>query len=89
MKKNKDPFERIFDGLQVNTQPTNEQKTRILNQILIVSRFREMTFWEKVERWIFDYPWRFAFGFSTIQAVVCTLLFGTDYTNLLFSFWGG
>ena len=32
-----------------------------------------------IPAWISDYPWRFAFGFSTAQAMICLLIFGSDY----------
>jgi len=40
-KKNKDPFEGIFNGLQDEAFPTNEQKERMLNNILTESRFQK------------------------------------------------
>ena len=89
MMKNKDPFEGIFDGLQDNTLPTNEQKERMLHQILMQSRFQEITLWERVDNWITIYPWRFAFGAASAQTAACTLIFGTNYTNLFLSFFGG
>lgn len=89
MKKNNDPFEGIFDGLQDNSLPTNEQKEKMLNHILLDNRLREETTWGKVGRWITVYPWRFAFSAAAVQAVVCTLLFGTQYTNVFLSIFGG
>ena len=89
MKKNNDPFVGIFNGLQDNTLPTNEQKERILNYILTESRFREISFWEKARRWITEYPWRFAFGVASLQTAACTLFFGTNYTNLFLNVFGG
>jgi hypothetical protein len=89
MKKNKDPFEGIFDSLQDKTLPTNEQKERMLHHILMESRFQDITLWEKVDNWITIYPWRFAFGAAAAQTAACTLIFGTKYTNLFLSFFGG
>ena len=88
-KKNKDPFEWIFAGLQDTKLPTNEQKERMLNNILTESRFQTITLWEKVDNWITVYPWRFAFGAAAVQTAICTLLFKTNYTNLFLSFFGG
>ena len=88
-KKNNDPFEGIFDSLQDKTLPTNEQKERMLNNILMKSRFQEISLWGKVENWITEYPWRFAFGTAAVQTALCTLVFGKAYTNLFLSFLGG
>ena len=89
MKKNNDPFEGIFDSLQDKTLPTSEQKERMLNNILKESRYQKITLWEEAEKWITIYPWRFAFGVAATQAATFTLLFGTNYTNLFLSFFGG
>ena len=89
MKKKNDPFEGIFDGLQDNTLPTNEQKERMLKNILMESRVQEISLLEKVENWITVYPWRFAFGTAAVQTAVCTLIFGKAYTNLFINFFGG
>ncbi len=32
-----------------------------------------------VPAWITECPWRFAFGVSTAQAMICLLVFGSDY----------
>ena len=87
--KNKDPFEGIFAGLQDTTLPTNEQKERMLNNILLQNRFQEITIWEIIDNWIAIYPWRFAFGAASVQTAACTLIFGTNYTNLFLSIFGG
>jgi hypothetical protein len=90
MKKKQDPFEGIFDGLQDNSSPTDEQKQKMLDYVLSGSdRLQEKSVWEKIFRWIADYPWRFAFGAAAAQAVVCTSLFGTGYTNLFLRMFGG
>ena len=36
-------------------------------------------FISQISAWISDYPWRFAFGLSTSQAMICLLIFGSDY----------
>lgn len=89
MKKNVDPFEGIFDSLYEKSLPTYEQKEKILNYVLLESNSRSSTVWEKAGRWIADYPWRFAFSVAVAQAILCTLIFGTAYTNLILSFIGG
>ena len=89
MKKSNDPFEGIFDSLKGESLPTGEQKEKMLHHVLTESRLRNNTALEKDGRWITTYPWRFAFGAAAVQAVVFTLIFGTQYTNLLLSLFGG
>jgi len=89
MKKRKDPFESIFDSLHNKTQPTTEQKEKMLNYVLTEGIKQNNSLWVKAGRWITVYPWRFAFSAAAAQAVVCTALFGTGYTNLFLSLFGG
>ena len=90
MKKQNDPFKGVFNSLQDNSLPTDEQKQKMLEYVLLESdRLQDKFVWKKVGRWIAEYPWRFAFGVSAVQAVVCTLLFGTAYTNLFLRMFGG
>jgi len=89
MKKQNDPFEGVFDTLQDKSLLTNKQKEKMLNYVLMESQLQETTFWGKVGRWITVYPWRFAFSTAAAQAIAFTLIFGTGYTNLLLSFFGG
>jgi len=89
IKKNKDQFEGIFNNLQEENLPTNEQKEKMLNYILTESRFQEIPLWEKLDNWVTMYPWRFAFSAAAAQTAVCTLIFGTNYTNIFLSFIGG
>ena len=88
MEKNNDPLKNAFDALKEIDQPTEQQKDKILNHILAEGE-QETTLWGKLRDFITIYPWRFAFGVSTIQAVICTLVFGTQYTNLFLSIFGG
>jgi len=89
MKKNNDPFEGVFDSLKGESLPTSEQKEKMLHHVLTENRLQNNTVLEKVGRWITIYPWRFAFGAAAAQAVVFTLIFGTQYTNLLLGIFGG
>ena len=87
MAINIDPLKKAFDTLKEVDAPSVHQK--VLNLILFEGRLQEDTPWQKFRTLVFVYPWRFAFGVSTAQAVVFTLLFGTQYTNLFLGFWGG
>lgn len=90
MKKSNDPFEGVFDSLQNKTLPTDEQKEKMLSYVLLESsRLQENCVLGKVGKWISVYPWRFAFSVATAQAVVFTLIFGTEYTNLFLRMFGG
>jgi hypothetical protein len=89
MKKKNDPFEGVFDGLQDKTLPTDEQKEKMLKYVLLESRLQDNSTMGKVGRMITIYPWRFSFGAAAVQALVFTLIFGTEYTNLFLSIFGG
>jgi Zn/Cd-binding protein ZinT len=89
MKKHNDPFEGALDSLQDKTLPTNEQKEKMLNYVLMESRLQDNSILGKVGKWISVYPWRFAFSAAAAQAVVFTLIFGTEYTNLVLRMFGG
>jgi len=89
MKKQNDPFEGIFDNLQDKSLPTNEQKEKMLNYVLTESRLQNSSVWGKIGNWISVYPWRFAFSTAALQTVICTLVFGTEYTNFILSIFGG
>ena len=86
MKKQHDSFERIFNTLEIDSLPTDQQKEKMLNFILEQG---DRTAFDKIAAWIEVYPWRFAFGFSAVQAVAFSLFFGTGYTNLILGFFGG
>lgn len=89
MAINIDPLKKAFDTLKEVDAPSVHQKEKMLNLILFEGRLQEDTPWQKFRTLVFVYPWRFAFGVSTAQAVVFTLFFGTQYTNLFLGFWGG
>ena len=88
MTGNKDSLKNAFDTLKESERPTERQKDNMLNYILSEGG-QEVTTWGKIRSFITIYPWRFAFGISTVQTVICTLLFGTKYTNLFLSIFGG
>jgi len=88
MKKTNDPFAGAFDNFE-NTAPTERQKQKMLSFVLEESRRQESGFLQKLGEWIAVKPWRFAFCASALQAAAFTLMFGTRYTNLLMSIFGG
>lgn len=89
MKKLNDPLEKVFQSLEDTSIPTEKQKDKMLKQILLESRLYDDSTYTKIRRLISVYPWRFAFGVSTVQSVVFTLIFGTGYTNLFLNMFGG
>ncbi len=89
MNKSNDPFETIFDSLSDKTLPTQKQKDQMLTYVLMEGKAKDPSVFDKIGSWITVYPWRFAFGTAAMQAIVFTLLFGREYTNLLLSMFGG
>lgn len=69
--------------------PTEQQKENMLNNVLVECRKYHMSPALKISRLITVYPWRFAFGLSTIQAVLCTMIWGSGYTNMILRVFGG
>jgi len=69
--------------------PTKQQKEKMLAHILSECRNYKPSPAEKLFRLISVYPWRFAFGLSTVQAVLCTMIWGTGYTNMVLRILGG
>lgn len=88
MTNNKDPFKNAFEALKETELPTEQQKERMLNNIMN-SVGEEQSLWNRIHGLICVYPWRAAFGISTVQTVVFTLIFGTRYTNLFLRAFGG
>lgn len=87
---NKDElFEKAFEVLKQDGIPTEHQKNIMLNRILMECKAENTSGIGKLKKMIVVYPWRFAFTASAVQAVVFTMIFGTQYTNLFLSFFGG
>lgn len=84
-----DIFNKAFDVLKDSTELTEQQKDTMLSNILMECHKQEATGIGKVKEMVTTYPWRFAFTLSTVQALVFTMIFGTQYTNLFLSFFGG
>lgn len=89
MKNNIDNFmKNSLVSLSDSSIPTQEQKDTILSKVLVQANTQNTSKISTLRSWIFVYPWRFAFGASTLQAVVLTAIFGSKYTNLILQFIG-
>lgn len=80
---------KTYTILENAALPTKQQKEKILNQILLECRKYDASPSGKLVKLITVYPWRFAFGLSTVQAVICTMIWGTGYTNMVIRVLGG
>lgn len=89
MPVNHDPLKRAFDSIKEIEAPSEQQKEKMLHIVLAQGHLYESSLMEKICRFISVYPWRVAFGISSVQAVAFTLIFGTHYTNMFLSFLGG
>ncbi|MGI6669825.1 MAG: hypothetical protein ACOX4M_10850 [Acetivibrionales bacterium] len=88
MMENNDIFRKIFDYYKNGGYPTEQQKNRMLIQILGKAH-SDNTMHRGFLHFVSTYPWRFAFGVSLIQTVLATLILGREYTNLLLVIIGG
>lgn len=94
MKSNSDEFiKNALKSIEEEAKPNPKQKQIMLENLLSqvqtgdeagkersgLSRFRNM---------VTVYPWRFGFGVSAIQAVLFTLMFGSNYTNFVLQLLG-
>lgn len=89
MPKKDEFIEKAFEVFEQDGIPTERQKDMMLNRILIECKAEDTSGIGKIKKMIVTYPWRFAFTASAVQAVVFTMIFGTQYTNLFLSFFGG
>jgi len=80
---------KTYTILENAALPTKQQKEKMLIQILLDCRKYDASPAEKISKLITVYPWRFAFGLSTVQAVLCTMIWGTGYTNMVLRVFGG
>jgi hypothetical protein len=80
---------KTYKILENAALPTKQQKEKMLDHILLEYRKYDTSPAGKILRLITVYPWRFAFGFSTLQAVLCTMIWGTGYTNMVLRMFGG
>ncbi|MCI2988874.1 hypothetical protein LV832_15855 [[Clostridium] innocuum] len=92
MKKDKYDFlEQSLKMLKSETDllPTKEQKERMLQNILYEAENQKTNTWlQNIKEFIINRPYRFAFSISAIQAIVFTVLFGSNYTNLILNLFG-
>lgn len=89
MEQKEDTLKKAFDALTQDSLPTQAQKEMMLHRIMAGSAQENATGFEKLRQMVVIYPWRAAFAVSAVQAVVFTLIFGTQYTNLLLGVLGG
>lgn len=92
MKKDQNDFlEQSLKMLKSDTDlsPTKEQKERMLQNILYEAKNQKTNTWQQnIKAFIINRPYRFAFSISAIQAIVFTVLFGSNYTNLILNLFG-
>lgn len=89
MPKKDELFEKAFEMLEQDGIPTEQQKEIMLNRILMECKAENTLGIGRFKKMVIAYPWRFAFTVSAVQAIVFTMIFGTQYTNLFLSFFGG
>lgn len=89
MVKKDELFKRAFEVLEQDGKPTEQQKDMMLNRILTECKAENVSGVGKLKKLFVAYPWRFAFTASAVQAVVFTMIFGTQYTNMFLNFFGG
>lgn len=82
MPINHDPLQKAFETIRDVEVPSEQQKEKMLHIVLAQAHQNETTLREKIGRFVSLYPWRVAFGISSLQAVAFTLIFGTRYTNI-------
>jgi hypothetical protein len=80
---------KTYTILENAALPTKHQKEKMLDQILLECHKYDASPAEKISKLITVYPWRFAFGLSTVQALLCTMIWGTGYTNMVLRIFGG
>lgn len=85
MKKNN----KTYAILEDSALPTERQKEKMLDHILLECRKYNASPAERLLKLITVYPWRFAFGLSAAQAAICTMIWGTEYTNIVLKVFGG
>lgn len=90
MSIHNDPLKQAFEGLKDSIEkPSEQQKDKMLRIVLSQGQQKKLTLWEKLYNFASVYPWRVAFGLSSVQAITLTMIFGTRYTNLFLGFFGG
>lgn len=89
MKSNTDDFiKKALNSLAEDAKPGQEQKQIMLEKLLIRVQTAETSGFDRFKNIVTVYPWRFGFGVSALQAVLFTLMFGSNYTNFVLQFLG-
>ncbi|MDK2935534.1 MAG: hypothetical protein PWP62_542 [Eubacteriaceae bacterium] len=89
MKSNTDDFiKKALKSLDEESKPGQEQKQIMLENLLIRVQTVEDSEMGRFKKMVTVYPWRFGFGVSALQAVLFTLMFGSNYTNFVLQFLG-
>jgi hypothetical protein len=89
MRKKDDPMQKAFDFLQEDSLPTEQQKDKMLDCVLTECKKETVSGFDRLREIVITYPWRVAFTAAAVQTAVCTMIFGTQYTNLILGFFGG
>ncbi len=82
-------MKKTYAVLENASLPKLGQKEKMLGEILPECRKYEASKAAKALRFITVRPWRFAFGLSAAQTLVCTAIWGTGYTNFILRAFGG
>nr|WP_320024442.1 hypothetical protein [uncultured Acetobacterium sp.] len=89
MKRNTDDFiKSALQSLDDRSKPGQEQKQIMLENLLIRSQIEEASGMDRFKKMVTVYPWRFGFGVSAVQAILFTLMFGSNYTNFILQLLG-
>lgn len=89
MKSNADDFiKEALNSLNEGSKPSPEQKQVMLENLLSRVQTPEASGFDRFKNIVTIYPWRFGFGVSAVQAVLFTLMFGSNYTNFVLQFLG-
>lgn len=89
MKNNADDFiEKALKSLDEASKPSQKQKQIMLENLLIRVQTAEGSRSDRFRKVVTVYPWRFGFGVSAVQAILFTLMFGSNYTNFVLQFLG-
>ena len=89
MNNNSDDFiKKALESLDEESKPSQYQKQFMLENLLIRVQMEEVSGLECFRNLVTIYPWRFGFGVAAVQAVLFTLMFGSNYTNFVLQFLG-
>lgn len=87
MKNNTERFiKEAMNTLHDVAEPDADRKEAMLQSVLVRGKTEGAAF--QFKNFIAVYPWRFALGVSVVQSVVCTLVFGSNYTNFIMQMIG-